>query len=176
MKILSNFGIRTLPNKQNITELVCKAARNELITKPLPALTAIQSCFGNFFEDLGPNAISSIYNTATPTNDKVSKYINYPEPTDRMEDKAFEFLRRFINEAIPAVLQDFLKFTTGSSFILPGVLIGITSELIGEIESRPIAKTCIKQLTIPRNINTYHAFQKNILFYIGDSEYWAMED
>ena len=177
ISILGSYGIRTLPTKENVCELICKAAKNELITKPWPALSGIKIGFKGFFDDLSGNSISSLYEVALPDPKKVLRYINFPEfPADKLDEKACSFLHRFIEEADPSTLKDFLQFVSGSSFILPGLQIGVSSQSMNEIEARPISKVCIKALIIPRNIHTYHAFKTNMSYYLSHNEYWAMED
>ena len=47
---LSSFGICTNPTKDNVHDLILKAAKSELISKPLPSLNAIKQGFSKFFE------------------------------------------------------------------------------------------------------------------------------
>ena len=93
-----------------------------------------------------------------------------------MEEKAFSFLRRYIRETNGEVLQTFLQYVTGCTFILPGLKIGISAVIMNELEIRSVSKTCIKTLTISKNMPTYYAFKKNMDFYLIHSELWAMQD
>lgn len=174
INILSFYGIRTIPTPNNIYDLVCKIAKNELITKPFPALSSFKQAFGNFFDN--PKSIHAIYDLAIPTATNILDHIQFPEALDSMEEKAFSFLRRYIREAGVEVLQAFLQYVTGSTFILPGLKIGVSAVLMNELETRPISKTCIKTLTISKNLPTYYAFKKNMDFYLIHNELWAMED
>ena len=173
--ILSYYGIRTMPTPNNIHDLVCKIAKNELITKPFPALSSFKEAFSNFF-DMGPKSIHAIYDLAMPTTSNVLDHIQFPEAMDTMEEKAFSFLRRYIHEASVEILQAFLQYVTGCTFILPGLKIGISTVFMNELETRPISKICIKTLTISKNMPTYHAFKKNMDYYLIHNELWAMED
>ena len=47
ISVLSNYGVRTNPSKQNVRELITKAAKAELHTKPATLLSAIKKPFGN---------------------------------------------------------------------------------------------------------------------------------
>ena len=156
--ILSIYGIRTIPTPNNIYDLVCKIAIKELITKPFPALSSFKQAFGNFFEN--PEHIHAIYDLAMPTATNVLDHIQFPEPLDNMEEKAFSFLRRYIREANGEVLHTFLQYVTGCTFILI-----ISATVMNELETRPVSKTCIKTLTISKNVPTYYAFKKHGLLF-----------
>ena len=174
--ILTTFGIVTLPTKENISELVCKVAKNELITKPYPVLLAMRSGFDNFFEDVNSSSITALYDMASPTNLKVMKYIYYPQPVDKLEDKTFNYLRRYVQDANRSILQNFLQFVTGSSFILPGIQICVATKIMTVEEARPYAQTCVKLLTLPKNMPTYYAFQQKMDYFFTHSEHWVLED
>ena len=174
--ILSSFGIRSNPSKDNIRDLIIKAAKSELITKPLTAWTSIKEAFNGFFEDLPKSCITALYEKAMPSNSKVLSYMHISEANDKLEETTIRFLKRFIEDANPSTLKSFLRFVTGSSFILPGITIAVNFQNLSEFEARPIAKTCIKSLVLPKNFNTYIAFENNLKYYLEHQEHWVMED
>lgn len=176
IEVISAYGIRTMPTKNNISDLICRVAKNEMITKPWTALLCIRDAFTKLFGGLKRETIAAIYEVSIPTQEKLLQHIQFPDAVDQIEEKAFSFIRRYIEESNQATLKTFLQYVTGSSFILPDFRIGISSKLMNELETRPISKICIKSLIIPRNIPTYHAFKINMDFYLNHNELWAMED
>ena len=175
IEALSKFAIRANPTKNNIRNLVVRAAKSELITKPCAAFNTFKE-LRNFFKVFTGNHLKSIYDLSKPTTLKVLNYINFPVAIDSYEEKAFEHLRRYIDECDNQTLEAFLRFCSGSSIIIPGINIHVTSKNMGEMESRPISKTCVKMLTIPRNIPSFHAFKSKFDFYLNHAELWCLED
>ena len=156
--------------------MIYKAARSELITKPSSALLAIKSGFKDFWNDLPKHSVSAIYEISCPTPEKIKAYVIYPAPYDKLEDRAFNYLQRFLEEADMCVLELFLRFVTSCTYILPGVQIMVSSELMSDSAARPTAKTCMKMVKIPRNFNTYFSFANNMKLYLSNVDHWAMED
>ena len=60
-------------------------------------------------------------------NEKVLNYINFPVAINSYEKKAFEHLRRYIDEWDNQTLEAFLQFSSGSSIIIPGINIHATN-------------------------------------------------
>ena len=175
VNILSRFPIRANPTKDNIRNLIIKAAKMELISKPSPAFRSFKD-LRNFFKNFTGNHISSIYELSKPTNTKVLQYLNIPVPSDQPEEKAFDYVNRYIDESDKQTLEAFLRFCGGSAIIIPGIKILVTSKNMSEIEARPISKTCMKMLTIPRNMSSFHAFKTKLDFYLHHTELWCLED
>ena len=151
IEVLSKFAIRANLTKNNIRNLVVRAAKSELITKSCAAFNTFKE-LRNCFKIFTGNHLKSSYDLAKPTSSKVLNYINFPVAIDSYEEKAFEHQRRYIDECDNQTLEAFLRFCSGSSIIIPGRNIHVTSKNIGEMEPRPISKTCVKILTVPRNI------------------------
>ena len=175
IEALSKFAIRANPTKNNIRNLVVRAAKSELITKPCAAFNTFKE-LRNFFKIFTGNHLKSIYDLPKPTSSKVLNYINFPVAIDSYEEKASEHLRRYIDECDNQTLEAFLRFCSGSSIIIPGINIHVTSKNMGEMESRPISKTCVKILTVPRNIPSFHAFKSKFDLYLNHAELWCLDD
>ena len=105
---LSRFVIRANPTKDNIRNLIIKAAKMELISKPSPAFRSFKD-LRNFFKNFTGNHISSIYELSKPTNTKVLQYLNIPVPSDQPEENAFDYLNRCIDESDKQTLEAFLR-------------------------------------------------------------------
>ena len=170
IKILSRYGIRSVPTRTNASDLVTKAAVSELLPKPLTALNTMKESFGNYFDGLPRQSIEAIYEQYNLSQDKVLDYIDFKEPSDKMEESAFEYLKCYIDECKFLTLQKLLKFVTGSTMILPGKKNSIDAEAMNELEMRPKAQTCINLLTIPKKSPTFHAFQQCFQFYMECGE------
>jgi len=175
--ILSVYGVRTIPTKDNLAELVCRISKNILVTKPWQALMSIKQAFGTFFDGCNKESISAIFEIASPSSTKILEHIIFPDAAiDEMEENTFQFMRRFIEEADESTLKKFLQYVTGCTLILPGLRIGITTQIMNELEMRPISKVCIKMLILPKNIPTFHQFSQLMDYYFNHNELWAMED
>lgn len=172
---LSRFAIRANPTKDNIRYLIIKAAKTELISKPSPAFRSLKD-FRNFFKNFTGKHINSIYELSKPTNTKVLHYLNVFVPSNKLEEKVFDYLNRYIDESDKPTLEAFLRFCSGYAIIIPGIKILVTSKNMSEIEARPISKTCMKMLTIPHNMSSFHAFKAKMDFYLYHTELWCLED
>ena len=70
IEVLSKFAIRANPTKNNIRNLVVRAAKSELITKPCAAFNTFKE-LRNFFKVFTGNHLKSIYDLPKPTTSKV---------------------------------------------------------------------------------------------------------
>ena len=147
----------------------------ELILKPSPAFRSFKD-FKNFFKNFTGNHISSIYELSKPTNTKVLQYLNIPVPSNQHEEKAFDYLHRYISESNKQTLEAFLRFCGGSAIIIPGIKILVTSKNMSEIELVQYQKLAWKCMSIPRNMSSFHAFKTKLDFYLHHTELWCLED
>ena len=97
IEILSQYGMRSVPTRTNVADLVTKAAVSELLSKPLTALNAMKESFGNYFDGLPRQSIEAIYEHYNPSQGKVLDYIDFKEPSDKMEESVFEYLKRYLD-------------------------------------------------------------------------------
>ena len=109
IEALSNFFIRVNPTKNNIRNLVVRATKSEMITKPCAAFNTFNE-LQNFFKDFTGNHLKSIYDLSKPTTSKVLSYIKFPVAIDSYEEKAFEPLRRYIDDCNNQTFEAFLPF------------------------------------------------------------------
>ena len=70
VEALSKFAFRANPTKNNIRNLVVRAAKSELITKPCAAFNTFKE-LRNFFKVFTGNHLKSIYDLPKPTTSKV---------------------------------------------------------------------------------------------------------
>ena len=173
---LSTFGIRSSPTNENVADLVLKAAKTHIITKPSFALAGIMKGFNGFFDDLPKNSIEAIYNNALPTNQSVLSHIDFPQAMDQLSEKTFQYLKRFIDEAESRKLKDFMRFVTGSAFILGSSKIKVSCTTMTELQARPISHTCVKTLMLSKCFPTYLSFKNNFEQYLDNKDYWVMDD
>ena len=110
IEILSQYGIRSVPTRTNVADLVTKAAVSELLSKPLTELNVMKESFENYFDGLPRQSIEAIYEQYNPTQEKVLDHSDFKEPCDKMEESAFEYLNRYIDESTFPTLQKLLKF------------------------------------------------------------------
>ena len=176
LDVLSKFGIRSNPTPENVNDLILKAAKTHLISKPMFALNGLLEKFKNFFNELPENAVHVLYSKSTPTAEKVLEQLNMEDANDAMEERAYEYLIRFIEEASQTQLIDFLRFTTSTSYIIDASKILVTPVNMGAFAARPKAYTCVKRLIIPKNFNSYLQFSHNFKTYLENKNLWPMDD
>ena len=95
---LCRFVIRANPTINHIRNLIIKAAKMELISKPSPAFRSFKD-FRIFFKNFTGNHISSIYELSKPTHTKVLQYWNIPVPSHQHGESTFDYLNRYIDES-----------------------------------------------------------------------------
>ena len=174
--VLSSFGIRSNPTPENVSDLIFKAAKSHIITKPMFALTGIMKGFYGFFSNFPLNSIEALYDNALPTNETVLDQLDLRQAIDKLEENTYQYLKRFIEEADSGVLHNFLRFVTGSSYIYNNSKIKVNCESMTELQAQPIAHTCVKKLTLSKCFCTYLAFKTNFEHCLENKEIWSMDD
>ena len=76
----------------------------------------MKESFGNYFDGLPRQSIEAIYEQYNPSQYK--NYIHFKEPSDKMKERAFEYLKHYIDECTFPTLQKLLQFVTSSTRIL----------------------------------------------------------
>ena len=89
---------RANPTKDHIRNLIIKAAKIGLISKPSPAFRSFKD-FRIFFKNFTGNHISSIYELSKPTDTKILQYWYIPVPSDQHGESTFDYLNRYIDES-----------------------------------------------------------------------------
>ena len=77
------------PTKEHIRNLIIKAAKIGLISKPSPAFRSFKD-FRIFFKNFTGNHISSIYELSKPTDTKILQYWYIPVPSDQHGESTFD--------------------------------------------------------------------------------------
>ena len=78
-------------------------------TKPFAAFNTSKE-LQNFFKNFTGNHLKSIYDLSKPMTSKVLSYIKFPVAIDSYEEKAFEHLRRYIDDCNNQTFEAFLPF------------------------------------------------------------------
>ena len=159
------------PNKNQRRRFSCESCNVWIVVKTFDSVKCDKGIFWKLSDGLPRQSIEAIYEQYNPSQDKVLDYIDFKEPSDKMEETAFEHLKRYIDEHTFPTLQKLLRYVTGSTMILPGKKILTDTEVTNELEMRPKAQNCIKLLTIQKN-SPFYAFQQCFQFYMEHGKLW----
>ena len=77
MDILNDFNIVSLPSKDNLLSLIINAARLTIISKPLFLITNIKEGLGQFWDEVTPGEIRSIYELSVPTAERLLSALSF---------------------------------------------------------------------------------------------------
>ncbi|XP_063964804.1 uncharacterized protein LOC135156383 [Lytechinus pictus] len=155
MDILSRFGIRKIPNRENIRQLLLDAASKELIQKPAyiaDAFREILSSYTNSFPSSVQLFLDALITIKPSTKRVVSLLRANPETVDQRT--TFAYLKQFVRAMRPDMLEKFLRFVTGSSIICFEEIQVSFSDVHGLLR-HPIARTCGPLLEIPSSYASY---------------------
>lgn len=159
--LLDRFQCKRLPSAGNFRELIIEIAHREIVQ----AAQYIIKCWA----DLRPlflrlpsltsiDAVSSLYTSLIPSNKRVLEMLAPPDNINNNERSSFMFLQRFIRGLSQEMLENFLRFTTGSNAICVDKIIIDFNKLEGA-GRRPMAHTCGAVLQVPTNYTNYSEFR-----------------
>ena len=120
LRVMCHYGSKINLTQGNLKDLIVKAAKAELISKPFVAFSIFKEAFSVFFDSIGKCAVNALYQSASPTVNNVMDYIVFDEAIDIQEQNTFHWMESYLRDMSPDMLVYFLRFTTGSNMILPG--------------------------------------------------------
>lgn len=162
LDILDRFTCKRIPSAGNFREVIIDIAHREMIQ----SAQYVIECWAEFrplFYSLpkinNKKAIFQLYESLKPTNKKVLNLLSPPtSPLTNSERESYCFLQRFVRGLSDEMLQNFLRFTTGSNLICIDKirLIFTTTHGLGR---RPVGHTCGATLEVPTTYSNYAEFR-----------------
>lgn len=160
VNILSRFGLREVPTPSNISDVIVKVARYAFLVKPMAAVSSIHAgipeVHHSFWSKQSVQSIHRLYGCLSVTQSKVINSFEY-EACNSSEERVLSYLEQFVGSMSRDVLQQFLRFTTGSSVFL-SKKIHITFNSVSGFGRVPIGHTCSGVLEISSTYCTYLEF------------------
>lgn len=174
LDILENFDCKSLPNSQNILEIISQLAHKAIIQEPNFVIDSWNSIFSmRLSKNLSKEHFDTTYQKLVPTPKKVINIIRYPTDMDVLQSTVSKHLQRFIKDLDNNSLSDFLRFVTGSDLMIKDCISVRFVDLQG-IARRPIAHTCGCVLELPKVYANYPDFKTEFLSVL-QSSVWVMD-
>lgn len=161
LDVLSRFGCRVLPTRENLLSTIQNVSNYEFLAKPAAAIALIYSGIpknhNDFWQNQSVNDLCSIFNQLTVTSEKVLKMLAPPEAKSISETRIYGYLVLMIGNMNTDDLRSLLRFTTGSSVCTTKYIFINFNGLTG-LARRPIAHTCSSTLEIPTSYVNFEDF------------------
>ena len=173
MDIIFEYSIFEIPTTENVMKLVLKAAKMAIIRQPCYYMMSIVRGMGFFWKKLSPPMINSLFESLTPTHERL---INCLEPCEcnAQDQKIATWFHRYIRSC--SNKQKLVRFISATS-ILP-----CDTKMKIQFLNQPLkylrqhAQTCFKILLIPRQHAPVTQPHENFNFYMGHSEYYVHDE
>ncbi|CAC5373833.1 unnamed protein product [Mytilus coruscus] len=158
LDILENVDCKSLPNSQNILEIITHLAHKAIFQEPHFVIDSWK-CFlsKRLTTKLSKEHFDTICEKLAPTPRKVIYIISYPTDMGVLESTVSKHLQRFIKDLDNNSLSDFLRFVTGSDLLIKNCISVRFVDLHG-IARRRIAHTCRCVLELPNLYANYPDF------------------
>lgn len=160
VSILSRLGCRQLPNPSNLAELILQVARYEFLKKPMGAIAMVHSGIPSehreFWNQLCIEGIAQLYFSMTMDMNKILLALQC-DSSNQAEERTFGYLHTMIGNMGTNELQNFLRFTTGSSVFLSKKIKVLFNDTSG-LGRRLFASTCSSTLYLPVSYSNYNDF------------------
>lgn len=175
MDILFEYSIFTKPTKENIMDLMAKAAKIALLNKPCYLMQQLAYGLGNFWNKITGEMIETLYSSTLPTSEKIISSL-IPNEKCPQDQKVFTWLNRFIRGLSVRELGVFLRFVTGSNNFQPDMKMRI--EFVDQPTSflRPCSQTCFKILLLPRQYSSFTEMAENLKMHMENTDNWSVHD
>ncbi|XP_028409541.1 uncharacterized protein LOC114532162 [Dendronephthya gigantea] len=124
LEVLSPFGLRMLPTHSNIKSILVNIAKCELVQKVNRSINkfreGIQDMDAQILADVDKEDVLQMYDELPPTPTKVLSLIkaDVDGVLTKSQEEVFCHLKRYVNAADTATLKRFIRFVTGSSFLV----------------------------------------------------------
>ena len=115
-----------------------------------------------------------VYLSLNATPAKVLSLIDEPYVENASQARIFEYLQQYIGDLKSDELQQFIRFTTGSSVII-AEHIKVSFNALTGLARRPIAHTCDCLLELPSTYQSFLEFRLEFSTILADKEFsWDM--
>ena len=161
LEVLSQFGLRCLPTHTNIRSLLVKTAKCELVQKVNRAINkfreGMQDMDTQIHANLQKEDVLQLYHELYPTPTKVLSLMkpDVDGVLTKSQEEVYLHLKRYVNAADSATLKRFMRFVTGSSFLVAKEIKVIFHLSIGRLPCL-VAHTCGCTVDLP--VGNYMGF------------------
>ena len=176
MEFLSSYKCYRLPSEENIQDIFCQLAHQELIQKPryvancwAPILCSLKT--HEYFEN--ESKLLSLYEQLKPTPKKVVKIL-HASPKNDAERNTFNHLKRYV-KSLGGNVSAFLQFTTGASVLLPERQLEVSFTQLNGLARRPIAHTCGLLLEMPSTYQCYNELVEEFSAILQEKSAWSFD-
>ncbi|KAK7904900.1 hypothetical protein WMY93_017507 [Mugilogobius chulae] len=156
LETLDHLGVKTKPTKENLQDILLKAAHKQLIQKPRYSAEKMAYIASPFFRNAFQCSQDMIqmYDDKIPTTRKFIKLLD-ASPTTQAESQSLRFLQQYIRGLDNSRLRKMLRFVTGSDVICVEKIEILFYSSRWAIGRRPVAHTCGPTLELPWTYTSY---------------------
>ena len=176
MEFLSSYKCYRLPSEENIRDIFCQLAQQELIHKPryvancwAPILCSLK--MHKYFEN--ESKLLSFYEQLKPTPKKVVKIL-HASPKNDAERNTFDHLQRYV-KSLGGNVSAFLQFTTGTSVFLPERQLEVSFTQLNGLACRHIAHACGLLLEMPGTHQCDNELVEEFLAILQEKSAWSFD-
>ena len=176
MEFLSSYKCYRSPSKENIHEIICQLAHQELIQRP----RYVSNCWSPILQSLksvnrfhNATEVQAFYDEIKPTPKKVVKMLK-ASPKNDIERNIYDHLKRFI-KSLGANVAAFLQFTTGSSVILDNTQLEVSFTELRGFARRPVVHTCGPLLELPCTYQCYNELVEEFSAILQQKSSWTFD-
>ena len=178
MEFLSSYKCYRLPSEDNIKDIFCQLAHQELVQRPRYVANCWSPILGSlktreYFEN--ESQLLSFYEQLKPTSKKVVKIL-HASPKNDAERNTFDHLKRYV-KSLGGNVSAFLQFTTGASVLPDGKQIEVSfTQLSGLARNLvPIAHTRGLLLEMPSTCQCYNELVEEFSAILQEKSAWSFD-
>ena len=178
INLVSRFGARKLPTKENLKAMIRDIAELKFIIQPLPAChlmnQGIPTCHKDFWATLTVQELHALFQSMAVTARKVVESIVPPAVYNNPnEERVFEYLLQSIGTFQTEEQAKFLRFVTGSSVFIDRQIL-VTFNSLSGLARRPIAHCCSCTLELSSEYDSYFEFSQEMKMVVNDQSAFIM--
>lgn len=171
LDLLDLHHVKKLPNQDNLDKIIREVAHKEIIQESMYVI----DCWRPILQhaDVRPEQLAKLYDSLIPNARRVAQLFNFPSSMTQEEALVANHLKRLMRELDEGLLQNFLRFCTGSDLMVREK-IEINFVNITGLARRPVAHTCTCMLELPKNYESFSQFRGEFLSVLK-SGVWIMD-
>ena len=173
LELLDRFGCKTIPNAEQVGDIVLEIAHKELVQTPRyiidswsTPLLVLQQEFQT------PDQLQQFFERGKPTTKKVIALLDANAETNAQRE-TMSYLKQYVRGLESEKLTKFLRFCTGSNMMCVEKITISLNTLEGAVR-RPVAHTCGAVLDLPTTYPSFPLFREEWNSVLS-SEYWDID-
>ena len=168
----------TLIHQVNIKQIILSVARYKLLSSPFYALSEMRrgmlSANGELWEPCNESVVIKLYNTLSPTPERVWSMVLGPTFKNALEARVFDYFRRFVFSQCDGRLCSLLHFITGKPQCgLQSITVQFPPS--SEFQRRPTSSTCSMTLDLPTTYDSFTSFSSEFSYILNNSPLWLFD-